>query len=91
MSTLPHRDQAKSRQRSPPPHLFRRCIRVAQQFALLASLPSIAVTTLVGLNVIKVSLVAGLVAAAALLLLNRIGWRFVSAMFDREQLIIGTK
>jgi hypothetical protein len=22
---LPHRDQAKSRQRSPPPHLFRRC------------------------------------------------------------------
>jgi ABC-type transport system involved in multi-copper enzyme maturation permease subunit len=66
-------------------------IRVAQQFALLASLPSIAVTTLVGLNVIKVSLVAGLVAAAALLLLNRIGWRFVSAMFDREQLIIGTK
>ena len=33
-------------------------IRVAQQFAMLASLPSIAVTTLVGLNVIKVSLVA---------------------------------
>lgn len=66
-------------------------VRVAQQFALLASLPSIAVTTLVGLNVIKVSLVAGLVAAAALLLLNRIGWRFASAMFDREQLIIGTK
>jgi ABC-2 type transport system permease protein len=66
-------------------------IRVAQQFALLASLPSIAVTTLVGLNIIKVSLVTGLVAAAALLLLNRIGWRFASAMFDREQLIIGTR
>jgi ABC-2 type transport system permease protein len=66
-------------------------IRVAQQFAVLASLPSIAVTTLVGLNVIKVSLVAGLVAAAALLLLNRIGWRVASAMFDRERLIIGTK
>jgi ABC-2 type transport system permease protein len=66
-------------------------IRVAQQFAVLASLPSIAVTTLVGLNVIKVSLAAGLVAAAALLLLNRIGWRFASAMFDREQLIIGTR
>ena len=45
-------------------------IRVAQQFAMLASLPSIAVTTLVAFNVIKVSLVAGLVAAAALLLLN---------------------
>jgi ABC-2 type transport system permease protein len=66
-------------------------IRVAQQFALLASLPSIAVTTLVGFNVIKASLVAGLVAAAALLLLNRIGWRLVSATFDRERLIIGTK
>ena len=58
---------------------------------MLASLPSIAVTTLVGLNVIKVSPVAGLVAVAALLLLNWIGWRFVSAMFDREQLIIGTR
>jgi ABC-type transport system involved in multi-copper enzyme maturation permease subunit len=66
-------------------------IRVAQQFATLASLPSIAVTTLIGLNIIKVSLVAGLVAAAALLLLNRIGWRLASAMFDRERLIIGTK
>ncbi|HEY6596307.1 MAG TPA: ABC transporter permease subunit [Asanoa sp.] len=66
-------------------------IRVAQQFALLASLPSIAVTTLVGLNVIKVSLVACLVAATALLLLNRIGWRLASAMFDRERLIVGTK
>ena len=66
-------------------------IRVVQQFALLASLPSIAVTTLVGFNVIKVSLVAGLVAAAALLLLNWMGWRFASAMFDRERLIIGTR
>jgi ABC-type transport system involved in multi-copper enzyme maturation permease subunit len=66
-------------------------IRVAQQFAVLASLPSIAVTTLVGLSVIKVSLVAGLIAAAALLLLNWIGWRVVSRLFDREQLIIGTR
>jgi len=66
-------------------------IRVAQQFAMLASLPAIAVTTLIALNVIKVSLVAGPVAAAALLLLNGIGWRLVSAMFDRQRLIIGTK
>jgi ABC-2 type transport system permease protein len=66
-------------------------IRVAQQFAMLASLPSIAVTTLVALNVIRVSLLAALVAAAALLLFNGIGWRLVSAMFDRERLITGTK
>jgi ABC-2 type transport system permease protein len=58
---------------------------------MLASLPAIAVTTLVALNVIKVSLVAGLVATVALLLLNRIGWRLVSALFDRERLIVGTK
>lgn len=66
-------------------------VRVAQQFAMLASLPAIAVTTLVALNVIKMSLVAGLVAAAALLLLNRIGWHLVSSLFDRERLIVGTK
>lgn len=66
-------------------------IRVAQQFAILASLPSIAVTTLVGFNVVPVSLVTGLVAGVALVLLNWIGWRLVSATFDRERLIIGTK
>jgi ABC-type transport system involved in multi-copper enzyme maturation permease subunit len=65
--------------------------RVAQQFAMLASLPSIAVTTLVALNVIKVSFVAGLAVAAVLLLLNWTGWKLASAMFDRERLIIGTK
>jgi ABC-type transport system involved in multi-copper enzyme maturation permease subunit len=66
-------------------------IRVAQQLASLASLPSVAVTTLVALNVIKASLGTALVAAAALLLLNRIGWRVASATFDRERLITGTR
>ena len=62
-------------------------IRVAEQFAILASLPSVAVTTLLAFNVITVSLGAGLIAASALLF----GWRLVSAMFDRERLIIGTQ
>jgi ABC-type transport system involved in multi-copper enzyme maturation permease subunit len=66
-------------------------VRVAQQLASLASLPSVALTTLVALNVIKASLVTALIAAAALLLLNRIGWRFVSATFDRERLVTGTR
>jgi len=66
-------------------------VRVAQQYAMLASLPSIAVTTLVAVNVIRVSLAAGLVAAMILLLLNAAGWRLASAMFDRERLITGTK
>jgi ABC-type transport system involved in multi-copper enzyme maturation permease subunit len=66
-------------------------VRVAQQFAALASLPSIAVTTLIALNVIKVSLPGGLLAATVLLLLNALGWRLASAMFDRERLITGTR
>lgn len=66
-------------------------IRVAQQLASLASLPSVALAVLVAANVITASLVTAVVAAAALLLLNRIGWQIVSATFDRERLITGTK
>jgi hypothetical protein len=32
-----------------------------------------------------------LVLAAALLIIDRLGWRFVSAMFDRERLITGPR
>lgn len=66
-------------------------IRAAQQLASLASLPSIAVTSMVALNVIDPSLRIGLAAAVILLLLNAIGWRVASSMFDRERLIVGTK
>ena len=66
-------------------------VRVAQQLAMLASLPSVALIVLVALNVIPVSLVTAAVAAAALLLLNMIGLRLVSATFDRERLITGTR
>lgn len=66
-------------------------VRVAQQLAMVASLPSVAVIVLVALNIIPASLVTAAAAAAALLLLNRIGLRLVSATFDRERLIAGTK
>jgi len=66
-------------------------VRVAQQLASLASLPTIALTTLIALNAIPPSLMTALVAAAALLLLNRLGWRLASATFDRERLIAGTR
>jgi ABC-2 type transport system permease protein len=66
-------------------------VRVAQQFATLASLPAVAVTTLVALNVLKPSLPLAIFGAAILVSLNRIGWRFASAVFDRERLIIGSK
>jgi len=66
-------------------------VRVAQQLGLLANLPSVAVTTLIAFNVIHVTLVIALGAAVVLLVLNRLGWRLTSAMFDRERLITGTR
>lgn len=61
--------------------------RVAQQLAVLASLPTAIVAALIAFNVIPVSLWLGLVAAAALLVLDVIGWRVVSRLFDRERLV----
>ena len=66
-------------------------VRVAQQLGVLASLPSVAVTSLIAFNVIHATLVVALGGAAALLVLNRLGWRITSAMFDRERLITGTR
>jgi ABC-2 type transport system permease protein len=66
-------------------------IRVAQQLGLLANLPSVAVTTLLALNVIHPTLALAIGAAALLLVLNRLGWRVTAALFDRERLITGTR
>ena len=66
-------------------------IRVAQQLATLASLPSVALTTVISLNVIKPSLPVAILSAAVLVALNRIGWRAASAMFDRERLVTSSK
>jgi len=64
-------------------------VRVAQQLGSVASLPPIAVAYLIALNVIHASLGLALGVAAALLLVDGLGWRIVSAMFDREPLITG--
>ena len=66
-------------------------VRVAQQLGALASLPSIAVTTLIAINVIHATLGLALILGAALLAANRLGWRIVSALFDRERLVTGTR
>jgi ABC-type transport system involved in multi-copper enzyme maturation permease subunit len=66
-------------------------VRVAQQLGVLASLPTIAVTTLIAINVIHVTFGLAFGLAAALLLANRLGWRLVSALFDRERLITSTR
>jgi ABC-2 type transport system permease protein len=66
-------------------------VRVAQQLGLLASLPTVAVTTLTAFNVIHPTTGLALAFGAALLIANRVGWRAVSVLFDRERLITGTK
>ena len=65
-------------------------VRVAQQLSLLASLPSVAVTSLIAFNVIHPTLGLALGGAAVLLVLDGLGWRITSATFDRERLITGT-
>ncbi len=53
-------------------------VRVAGQLSLLASLPSVAVTTLIALNVIRPPLGLALGGAAVLLVLDGLGWRITS-------------
>lgn len=65
--------------------------RVATQLSALASFPSIVVTTIISLGGIHVTLGRGVGLAAALLLVNGLGWRIVSPMFDRERLVTGTR
>ena len=48
-------------------------------------------TALIAFNVIHPSLGLALGAAVLLLVLDGLGWRIASAMFDRERLITGTR
>jgi ABC-type Na+ efflux pump permease subunit len=66
-----------------------RDIRAAQQLSTLGNLPLVAVTSLIAFNVIHATLQVALAFGIALLVLDRLGWRVVSAMFDRERLIVG--
>jgi ABC-type transport system involved in multi-copper enzyme maturation permease subunit len=65
--------------------------RVAQQLGALASLPTILVAYLIAFNVIPPTLGLVLGVAALLLVLDGLGWRLVSATFDRERLVTGTR
>lgn len=65
--------------------------RVAAQLSVLASLPSIVVTTLIAVGKIHATLRLALVLGAALVVLDILGWRIVSPAFDRERLITGTR
>jgi hypothetical protein len=58
---------------------------------MLASLPTVVVTSLTAFDVIHPSLGLAIGAAALLLLLDVSGWRLVSLLLDRERLITGTR
>jgi ABC-type transport system involved in multi-copper enzyme maturation permease subunit len=66
-------------------------VRAAQQLAVLASLPPVAIVALFSFNVITPSLGLALGLAAALLLVDGLAWRVVATMFDRERLIAGAR
>ena len=66
-------------------------VRVAQQLAVLGSIPLAGVTALMSFGVIKPTFTVALLFAAALLVVNVLAWRVVSAMFDRERLVTGAK
>jgi len=65
--------------------------RTAQQLSILASLPTVAITTMTAFNLIPATLQIALAFGVGLLILSRLGWRVTSAIFDRERLITNTK
>jgi len=66
-------------------------VRTAQQLGTLASLPPLAVTALLSFGVIQQSVTLGVGLGAALLMIDALGWRVVSVLFDRERLVTGTR
>lgn len=66
-------------------------VRVAQQLGAIVGLPVLLVLYLIAFNVIPATLGLALGVAAALLILDGLGWRLVSAALDRERLITGTR
>ncbi len=66
-------------------------IRIAQQLSVLASLPPLALTALISLQVINSTLLLTASLAAALLLIDCAAYLIVSRLFDRERLVTGTK
>ncbi len=66
-------------------------VRAAQQLAALAGLPPLGIVALMSFNVITPTLGLALGLAAALLVIDLLGWRAVAAVFDRERLVTGTR
>ena len=64
-------------------------VRAAQQLAALAILPMIGISALFTFKVVHPSFAILAAAFAVLVALDFVGWRVVSAMFDRERLLTG--
>jgi ABC-type transport system involved in multi-copper enzyme maturation permease subunit len=66
-------------------------VRVAQQLAILGGFPPIFVANFVAFGAIHPTLGLAVSLAAALLILDAIGWRIIIAAFNRERLITTTR
>ncbi len=66
-------------------------VRAAQQLCVLANLPLVILTSMIAFNVIHATAGLAFGLGAGLLVIDRLGWRFVSALFDRERLITGSQ
>jgi ABC-type transport system involved in multi-copper enzyme maturation permease subunit len=64
-------------------------VRVAQQVGMVASLPPVAVTVLIALDVIAPTVQHGVGLGLLLLVLDVLGWRVTAQLFDRELLVTG--
>lgn len=65
--------------------------RVAQQLGLLASLPPVFLALLIAVNVFPPTTGLAVACAAVLIVLDLVGWRMTTRLFDRERLITGTR
>ena len=66
-------------------------VRIAQQLGTFASLPPLVIVALMSLNIIHPTVVLSIGLALGLLLIDGLGWRIVSVMFDRERLVTGRR
>jgi ABC-type Na+ efflux pump permease subunit len=65
--------------------------RSAQSLAFLATIPLAAVPALIAFEVLPATLGLALGFAVLLLLVDGLGWRVISTIFDRERLVVGTR
>ncbi|HKS96974.1 MAG TPA: ABC transporter permease subunit, partial [Terriglobia bacterium] len=66
-------------------------VRVAMQLGALAGLPVLLVAYLTTFGVIPATLALAIGIGVGLLVLDGLGWRLVSALFNRERLIASTR